>query len=594
MMKPNRLIWRKVETATAAEVISAKKEKFSPLANELRGVFIDGTHGIIKDFFGEMEGDSPIAGFGDRSDVMGSNRMELHQQDIKKAFKGLIAQIRDNFDRTLEREDSVYREELAEAKKEKDEGKRLQKIRELDGKYESRYTVLADVYEKEMLSLKDDVEGMGRQAEDASEFRRVYLPQLRQMSVKQEARTYDQVEEALGLSENSDPLKYVPIDVEYTNDSYGRAYGIIEKIQADEKLVDDDYQEILTQLSPFFDNQIDSSDENKAQRAMTGVEHSGALMTVHAMSPIQRMELGETLAADSGREPYEKRQGLLFMASANYLTTSQVEHIMRDHADLNALNPDEKEKIETAQRMFVELQEEAKERILHSTKGNLIGDHFTASNGLIYEVIGRIAGIGMLLTIGMNIKDLPSLATDPVFLGMAATVGLSYDHITGGIGKGGISAAVARAQIDEPIEEEPDESEALSHLMSDSPEVVEFLREDTGKMLALIDAAAEDKTDGENSKYDFKFDDLIDEMVKKEQGADDWTDQEISEKTEALKSEHIRELDGKDLIRTQLAITKVYQHLTREMGLGEIGDMLEAFDKADEYLGLKETKPITT
>lgn len=560
-------------------MIEARKE-LSPVASDLRESFIEEVKVLTAGFYEDVEGNNPISGFGDRAEAMGEKKIAYLQSQIGRHFNRLVDQLVANFDRTLLAMDADYRAERERLKQVQDKATRETEIKNLDDKYSGRLTDVRKLSEGEISALIDDVEDLGNRAENPSEFIRLYMPTLENWSIEQRTRAYEDVETALKNGE---------IDIDYVQDTYGKAQVMIEKLEAGTELTPDDYEEILAQLSSFFDAQLDTEDKQKSERTMRGVEASGAMTVLHAMTPKQRMELMRHFVKDSGREPSERRQGLLSLASADYLTASQVRVLCGETADLDALSAEEKEQIENGQEMFRALRDRAAHEIHENPSGNLINEYFTGSNALIYEVFGRVAIVGMLISAGMNWKNLPSLAADPIFLTMAAVAGLSYDHVSGGIGSGGISQAVARAQIEDGPEADIDEvtQRRLAQAMSDYPDELQWLRDDKGAMLERIDKIAAINARGDDEDYIFKFDDLIEDVLEKENTDDDWSEAKIERRRAELEIEYKQGMGGKTALQTETAIANIYLILSRDIGLTTITEMMAAFDSADESLGLR-------
>lgn len=547
------------------------RKEWSPLAADAREEFIDGVKEITTGFYDDMKGDNPASGFGGRKEAMKSVRIEALQSHIGAQFNRLVDRMVANFDRTLDQEDQKYREELAAANS--DEARIA-----IEEKYQERYARVAELGAKELEALVGDVEEMGDRAENASEFLRLYFPALENIDIEARARSYEEVEVAL---ERGD------IDVEYVEDAYGKIQTMLEKLEAETPLDEADYDEILAQLSPFLDTHIQTDESVRTEETLRGIEGAGVLTVLHAMTPAQRMEFARYFVKDEEWPAGERRQAVLFLASADYLSASQAMALFEETSDIELLTPEEKTQIETAQQMVEELRARAAEQIKHSPSGNLFGNYFTSSNVLIYEIFGRIAVIGMALSLGLNLNRIPSTVTNPIFLAMAAVAGVSYEHITGGVGRGGISQTIAGAQAEKPDEKSNEEIglERLAGLMSGHPETVRFLRADNGARLADIHRLAALEKDG-GVTYNFKFDHLIDDILEKENARNDWTDAHLEERRKELEATYKQGLDEKTVAATEAAISRIYQTLRGPLSLTELSDMLDVFEQAEQHLGL--------
>ena len=560
---------------TIREVTPAALKELSPLARRLREDFIEDVKKNAQGFYDDINSDTGIPGFGNRQDAMKYKKIDYGQALIGQHFNRLVDGVVDNFDRSLLVEDKKYREECAHAKSDEEKVK-------LEEKYSGRYEKLWDLSSGELGALITDVEALGKQAENPGEFVEIYFPQLQKMSVEAQTRSFEDAERILAEADKTGEF-----DLEYADNAYQRAQEILEKMNAGTELEKDDYEELLTQLSPFFDTQYPKDKEGQKASALRGTESSGAIIVLHGMTPAERMEFGKYLVESDGREPYEKRQGILSLASANYLTISQVDTLFSKIPDLDALSQDEKNKIEVGQKIFKELQEQAAERMKQNPSSNLLNQYFTGSNVLIYEVIGRIAVVGMAISLALNLKNIPNTVCDPIFLAMAATAGLSYDHITGGVGKGGISQFVAGIQMNEPEEKAPEkiQMERLTELMGSHMQATQFLRENNGARLSQILNIAEIKSKKDPGDYIFSFDDLIEDELEKE-NAEEWSEAKQEERKKELEAEYKKGMDGKTVPLTENGITLIYQLMRKNMGLMDLEEMLEIFDSADEQLGI--------
>jgi len=193
----------------------------------------------------------------------------------------------------------------------------------------------------------------------------------------------------------------------------------------------------------------------------------------------------------------------------------------------------------------------------------------------------------MAISLALNLKNIPNTVCDPIFLAMAATAGLSYDHITGGVGKGGISQFVAGIQMNEPEEKAPEkiQMERLTELMGSHMQATQFLRENNGARLSQILNIAEIKSKKDPGDYIFSFDDLIEDELEKE-NAEEWSEAKQEERKKELEAEYKKGMDGKTVPLTENGITLIYQLMRKNMGLMDLEEMLEIFDSADEQLGI--------
>jgi hypothetical protein len=171
---------------------------------------------------------------------------------------------------------------------------------------------------------------------------------------------------------------------------------------------------------------------------------------------------------------------------------------------------------------------------------------------------------------------------------MVGVAGLSYDHVTGGIGSGGISQTVARVQIGDTDEFDIDEAlqNRLAQTMSDYPDELNWLRDDKGAMLKRIDEIAAINGRGDDEDYIFKFDDLIDDIIEKENTDNDWSEAKIESRRADLEIKYKQGMGGRTVMQTQAAIANIYLILSRDIGLTTGPAMLAAFDSAEGSFGI--------
>lgn len=530
--------------------------------------FIDAVKAEADPFFQDLNSTEPGVGILSKAVVMRKERMEGVQAATARHFHKLVDQVAATYKRRLFELDGEYKARLTALEGTAEE-RALEKV-ELAQEYQRKFTALSEESGTRIGELRASITDFAQQFGGANEFldtaeeidrwARYGLPLLKNLKIDDASLT------AAGM------------DVAFAKNQYGRAFKLLRKLRRGKNFDLADYEEIFTMMGPYMDRNFDQKDKSATRETLSMLEHSGALLIVEVMNPEQRFKLGEAWIQHPDRNPMQKREGILFLASANYLSLRQADELLRRIDKTNpeqyALREEEWKSIEATQALVKKVREEAAESMARNPQRNITGQYFTASNAMFYEVIGRVALIGTVLSTGLAVQRAikqgdPSQITQtlvsPIYAAGVATVGVTYEHLTGmgDIGKGGISQRIARLQTKET--ETPEErttrvkEERLTDAMGRNVETLAFLRAKDGEVLGEILKIAEQKDKPE--EYQFSFADLGGE--KEYHG-----------------------LDYRTLAGTENEIAHLFQLLYVDWGLQTVPDMLRKLEEMDRKMGM--------
>lgn len=361
--------------------------------------------------------------------------------------------------------------------------------------------------------------------------------------------------------------------------------GLITKIVDGVSLSAADYDNVLDGLSAVWHDGIQMKNKITQRDSLKMIERTGALLPVQVMSPAQRFALGERLVV---RQPAEARRGILFLAHLSFLDLEQTQTLLERMGQ--PLAESDKETIQET-RKAVEEAKKVFEKIYGKTEGsNLLLEHGTGSNFLIYEVTGRIAVAGAILPLVLNAgspSKIPDILTDPAWLGCVGLAAGSFEHISGGLGQGVVTETIlsigdgpkAMTQAEAQNLAKENSRKKLDDLCGGHPETVHFLTANNGAVLEAIDTIALEKESGmDEGYYLFQFNDLIEYRVaqaksRTEQAGGTWTEADAAAERARWETSYLQPRDGLSVTEVQSGIQGIYHVLAHELALTDIDAM---------------------
>ncbi len=543
----------------------------SPLGQSAYHDFIDATKEAADPFFKDLNSTETGVGILSKAVVMRKERMEGVQALTARHFHRLVDQVAATYERRLFELDGIYKKRLEALTTDptSPEKKALERVR-LAQEYQRQFTELSEECGNRVNNLRENITDLAQQFGGANEF----LDTAEE--IDRWARYGLPLLKNLKLDDAS--LAAAGMEVQFAKNQYSQAFKLLRKLRKGEEFNLGEYEQIFTMMGPYMDRNFEREDKSATRETLSMLEHSGALVLVEAMNPEQRFKLGEAWIAHPDRNPMQKRQGILFLASANYLSLRQADDLLRRIDKTNpaqyALREEEWKAVEATQALVKKVREEAAETMARNPQRNITGQYFTASNAMFYEVIGRIALIGIALSTGLAVQratktgdpsQLTQTLISPIYVAGVATVGVTYEHLTGmgHIGKGGVSKRLARLQTKET--ETPEartarlKDERLRDAMGRNVETLAFLRAKDGEILGEILKIAEEREKPE--EYQFSFADL---------GED----------------KEYHGLDYRTLAGTENEIAHIFQLLYVDLGLQTVPDMLRKLEETDRKVGI--------
>ncbi len=370
------------------------------------------------------------------------------------------------------------------------------------------------------------------------------------------------------------------------------ATAVIEKLWGGETLNPDDYQKILKGIEPFFGLHIDMENNGGPEEALDAIESTGMMTAVYSMNALQRYKFAEHICDQYSDE--KSKQAVRFLTGTGVLDIGQAQDILTKKIGPNAFFKDsELSEIRELRTQLDTVRDDLAERAKSEHIDNIALEEFTASNGLLYELVFRFAAVGVVLPFLLNITKLhdlgtwDSILTNPFWLTSVGVSAVTLDHVTGGIGAGYVSRAVAGIGV--RGESEEDRTERLqwaefNRLVGDHPQTVEHLLTGNGAMLQDIVEAAkyEGNPNDEDyplapSDYQFSLDKLV-EFQSEKQGNDTSED--------ALRSSYEAELDGENKHGTEAVIAAICSQLFRVKGVITFDQAMEAFQESSRMRGI--------
>lgn len=580
-------------------MVESHRQPETPRANQLSDLgqyayqgFIDSIKAEADPFFKDLDSTETGVGIMSKATVMGKERMEGVQAFTGQYFHKLVDQVAKTYRRRLFELDGAYKARLAAL-----EGGEARV--ELDQEFQRKFTELQEESGASVAALRAEITDFAQQFGGANEF----------LDTAEEIDRWARY--GLPILKNLKPddvsLTAAGLDVKVAKNQYRQAFKLLRKLRKGEDFNLGEYEQIFAMMGPYLDQTFERTDRSATRETLSMLERSGALVLVEAMNPGQRFKLGEAWINHPDRNPMQKRQGILFLASANYLMLRQADELLRridkSNPDQYALREEEWKALEETQALVKAVKEEAAKTMGRNPQRSITGQYFTASNAMFYEVIGRVALAGTALSTLVAVKQAfghhgfdPTRITQtlisPPYLACVATVGVTYEHLTGkgDMGKGGVSRVLAGLQTKET--ETPEEktarekTERLQAAVGENVETVAFLRRDKGKILEQIRQIAEQEEHPES--YRFRFADLVRYRIQEEEKKNGELSQE---KREEVRKQYDAEydtlkLDYRTRAQSEIKIAGLFNLLAIDQGLQTTSDMLAMLDEVDREIGL--------
>lgn len=355
------------------------------------------------------------------------------------------------------------------------------------------------------------------------------------------------------------------IDFDYMGNTVcAQSATLIQKIETGPGLQQGDYDTVISIIRRYYKADFDTQDMSKLEHSVRAIEDTGALAVVHAMNPRQRYTLAGRMIKKSS--PTEASFGIRFLVKANFLSIGEGEEFLEKLGPKYAFKEKELKEIRELRTALKKLREQTSKTMGKVASHNMALEHFTASNGILYEVIFRFAGLGVILPYLFTINR-PSqwgqIATNPFWLASVAVAGLTADHVTGGIGKGLVTQGITSIGMPKADKETSDIEkrwEVFRGVVLNNPETIRYLSENNGERIAAIHERAHDESKTEDpQKFKFKYEDFP-EWDKSEQ-------------------------DGRGVKATEDAISNIYRHLMNDTSLAQTSttkDILKLFKEAQD------------
>ena len=417
--------------------------------------------------------------------------------------------------------------------------------------------------------------------------------------------------EKLKVPENwiEDAMQQGILDVNILKAVDDASLQMIKRIERGQELSPEAYDNLVFMLKDFFGNnrRLDEASTlgnqtraiQEIDRRLRPVEDSGAFMVVHALSPAQRFTLGEQVVRSQLLQtPEKKAEGIRFLLNSNFLDIGQAQKLLSQIDPKMALKPEEVVVAQKTQEMVKKMRARAEAFLKKDPETNLMITHGTATNVLVYEIVGHIGIIGAVLPFLLNIGDPGEwqyILTDPFWLACVATAGLALDKVSGGdVGKGDISRKLIEiTEVPHGKQESLNQQrlKEFAQLYGKNPETMEFLKKNDFALLKEIYEEAQKTEDPE--KYYFNGQKWKAEKVKKLTKLDkDLTPEQAGQaaekemKTRYGLNENLQ-LDGRRLSEVEGVINQVYQDLYLKLKCNTALSIPKVFAEVDKLRGIR-------
>ncbi|MFA6435912.1 MAG: hypothetical protein WCW30_02125 [Candidatus Gracilibacteria bacterium] len=294
--------------------------------------------------------------------------------------------------------------------------------------------------------------------------------------------------------------------------------ALIVKLTEGRDLRDQDYEMILGGLTELMgERSIDTTRLDRTIDSVQAIEVAGKTAILNLMTPAQRFKLGKRLVEKANQnDTFSKEQahkGLLTLSAMGFLDIGQVESLLE--ALGFPMKDEEKKDIHESRKIMIKVREKMEHYMKKGGGGNWIKKHLTASNGLIYEIIGRIGLIGAGLPFALHAlhpERWPAIMADPVWMGCVAISAGAIDHMSGGIGQGAVTKNILKIGEEKP--KETDETrrgkflKKLDQLKGDFKGIFKFM-ERPGFLSKANRLAAQYEAPNKGARYVFSSKDFV-------------------------------------------------------------------------------------
>lgn len=355
---------------------------------------------------------------------------------------------------------------------------------------------------------------------------------------------------------------------------------LIQKIVNDEEPLEDaDYASVVEMIRGYYKADLEAEDMSSLEKKVRMIENTGVLAAVHAMSPGQQFALGQYIVRTA--EPLEASYGIRFLVKAGFLDIGQGKQLLEPLGKDYALDDAEMQEIRETREMIEKMRELTTDGMSKVPHLNRAMEHFTASNGILYEVVFRFAAAGVIMPFVFSMNNpgaWPDIMANPFWMASVGVAGLTADHVTGGIGTGMVSQGIMGLGTPKETPEAREERLLWGNfcdVTGDHPETVELLHTQKDGITLLDAINKKAHTDHDTpADYEFHFSDFPEFM-------------EVPEFEQP-------ERDGATREETERVITKIYGILSSPMRCDKTEHMFAKFDEAEKRRTDPNFRPETT
>ncbi|MBT5016028.1 hypothetical protein HN748_04460 [Candidatus Peregrinibacteria bacterium] len=393
----------------------------------------------------------------------------------------------------------------------------------------------------------------------------------------------------------------------------GESIQIIGKIhEGVEPLTSDDYNHVIDSIEVFFDHSFDPETSASLERSIRVVEDTGMMTAVYAMNQKQRYELGKHIVERFKKDdPDQAKKGIEFLTSTSVLDVGQAQNLLEEGIGWAAVFDDEElEEIHAIRDQLEQLRKQCARDMKKGLPMNMAMEKITGSNGILYEIVFRFAAIGTVLPFVLGIKNPGNwgeIVTNPMWLGCLAVSGVTLDHVTGGIGSGYTSQAIAGIGAKTETTEESEDRykwAAFNRVVGDNYQARKYLLgsriegsdgfEYDAEVLGDIMLMALDSEEN-ISDFHFDFDEFIEYQMEEELHHLSQTDPDLENPEEealtVLAERYGATLNDQDPLGMTPpegidGVADICDQLFRVMEAKELGDALLIFEESDEKRGI--------